>query len=80
VGDNGQSPTKSVIQYTIQSNQWSEYQNPPTEIGRYLGQIASGNYLYMLGGETSQGLSANNLSYQAIYTTTAPILINEGNP
>jgi hypothetical protein len=49
-------------------------------VGGYLALLSSGNFLYILGGETSQGLSAANLTYRAIYTTTVPILLNEKAP
>ncbi len=79
-GDNGQPPAKVAIQYTIPSNQWIDYEKPPIAVGSHLVLLASGNFLYILGGETTQGLSASNLSYRAIYTSTVPILLNDGNP
>jgi DNA-binding CsgD family transcriptional regulator len=80
LSENGQLPTKAALQYTIQSDQWAEYDKPPVQVGGYLALISSGDYLFIFGGQTAQGLSANNLSYRAIYTNTVPIMINDGKP
>ena len=77
LGENNQPPAKPAIQYNAQTDQWSEYEIPPTAVGANGSLLTAGNYLYVLGGETSAGLSATNLTYRAIYTVTVPILIND---
>jgi DNA-binding CsgD family transcriptional regulator/N-acetylneuraminic acid mutarotase len=78
--ERGQTPAISAVQYTLRKDQWTVYEKPPIQVGGYLALLSSGNFLYILGGETSQGLSAANLTYRAIYTTTVPILLNEKAP
>ncbi len=77
--ENGQPAGKPAIQYSVQADQWTEFESPPVKIGANSALLPSGNYLYILGGETPDGLSAENLAYRAIYTITVPILINDGN-
>jgi DNA-binding CsgD family transcriptional regulator/N-acetylneuraminic acid mutarotase len=79
LGENGQPAGKPAIQYSVQVDQWMEFETPPVKIGTNSALLPSGKYLYILGGETPEGLSAANLAYQAIYTITVPILINNGN-
>jgi N-acetylneuraminic acid mutarotase len=66
------------LSYLAQANQWNTFDAPPVEVGAQPALLSSGNYLTVLGGETPQGLSASNLSYQAIYTITVPILQSDG--
>ncbi len=77
LGANNQPVDPPAIQYIPQTDQWAEYDTPPVKVGADLSLLSSGNYLYILGGETPEGLSAANLAYRAIYTVTVPILINE---
>lgn len=77
LNESNQPAREPAIQYAIQADQWTEFDPPPVSIGASSGLLASGNYLYVLGGETPAGLSATNLTYRAIYTVTVPVIINE---
>ncbi len=74
LAENGKPAQPDALEYLIQSNQWSTFDSPPHKIGAYPALLASGNYIYLLGGQTSDGLSAANQSYQAIFTIAVPIL------
>jgi hypothetical protein len=65
------------LQYATQSDQWLQMDAPPAQVGAYPALFASGNYLYVFGGESPKGLLATNLAYQAIYTISVPLLQNE---
>jgi N-acetylneuraminic acid mutarotase len=63
-----------VVQFILQANAWSPMEVPPTPTGALPGLIASGDFLYLMGGETDRGLSTGNQTYQAIYTISVPML------
>jgi N-acetylneuraminic acid mutarotase len=77
-GENGQALAKPALQYNVQADQWGEYETPPVNVGTNVSLLTAGNYLHVLGGETSAGLSATNLTYRTIYTIAVPILVNDG--
>jgi len=72
--ENNQAADPVTLQFLVQTNQWSLFETPPSTIGALPALLAEGDYLYVLGGETADGLSASNQSYQAIYTISVPIL------
>lgn len=66
----------SSFQFTVPTDLWTEVNPPPVAVGAYPAILASGNYIYLCGGETSGGLAADNQAYQAIYTISVPIIGN----
>lgn len=79
--DEQNQPVKNgALQYNVKDNQWVAFDDPPQGVGRLPALLASGNFLYILGGETTGGLSAANQAYQAIYTIAVPILRSDGEP
>jgi DNA-binding CsgD family transcriptional regulator/N-acetylneuraminic acid mutarotase len=77
--EQGKPAEPGALQYIAQSNRWMVFDTPPAPVGALPALLASGNFLYILGGETAGALSASNQSYQAIYTISVPMLGN-GNP
>jgi hypothetical protein len=73
-GENGASADSGGLQYLAQADQWYDFEAAPKPAGQLPGVQAFGNFLYLLGGETPTGLTADNQSYQAIYTIAVPIL------
>jgi DNA-binding CsgD family transcriptional regulator len=80
LGNDQSSAIPQGIQFNLQTNEWSNFSLPAGSMVAYPVLIDSGNFLYLMGGETTQGVSASNLSYQAMYTISVPILQNGGNP
>lgn len=74
LGEDSQPADPQTLQFLVQANQWSSFEAPPHKVGELPALIASGEFLYALGGETGSGLTASNQSYQAIYTISVPIL------
>lgn len=60
--------------YVTAKDQWNLSETSPIPIGYHMGLISSGSFLYVLGGETPEGLSASHQAYQALFTITMPIL------
>jgi N-acetylneuraminic acid mutarotase len=72
--ENNQPADPLTLRFVAQVNQWSPFEAPPRKVGAMPALMAAGDFLYVLGGETGNGLSASNQSYQAIYTISVPIL------
>ena len=66
----------STLQYVSSTDQWIELDSPPLAVGAYPAMLASGNLIYLCGGEASGSLLATNQAYQAIYTISVPIIGN----
>ncbi len=75
--DEGNSGMLGPQQYSVQEDQWAAFDRPPQAAGALPGLIASGNFLYVLGGETDTGLSDAVHIYQAIYTIAVPIISSD---
>lgn len=73
--ENKAPATPPGIQFIARSNQWLGYDAPAHPVGAYPALFASGNFLYIFGGETTSGLLASGQAYQAIYTISNPIQI-----
>lgn len=73
--DNGAPADPPGLQYITRSDQWMGYDKPTRPVGAYPALFTLGNFIYTFGGETSQGLTASGLAYQAIYTISSPIQI-----
>lgn len=73
-GEDGQPDTNGTRQYVVQTDQWAGFDRPPQSTGAMPGLIASGNFLYVMGGETGKGPSGVLQKYQAIYTVSVPLV------
>lgn len=78
LGESGKPADPVGLHFLAQTNEWNTFEPPPVRVGAQPALLSSGSFLSVLGGETLNGLSANNLSYQAIYTITVPILRSNG--
>jgi DNA-binding CsgD family transcriptional regulator len=67
----------TALQYNIQEDSWAGVEAPIFGIGEQPAALAFGNFLHVFGGETETGLSSRNMTYQAIYTISVPILITD---
>jgi Kelch motif len=73
VGGKGDTKaTLSPLLYNPQVNSWETFEMPPLHIGDSLGLVSLGNYLYAIGGRSTQETTNYTLSYQAIYTILIP--------
>jgi len=80
LGEDGEPASPSGLTYIEQSDQWAQLNSTPPPSEAYLSMLASGNFLYILGGEADNNLSAGNHSYQAIYTIVVPLISQDGQP
>ena len=67
------SPLPS-LQYSYQKDQWQAFADPFPQQWSYLGLISLQTQLYGIGGWWNDAPTAQNLSYQAIYTIMIPII------
>jgi N-acetylneuraminic acid mutarotase len=72
-GQAGGAPLLSYA-YAPQTDSWQELYFPPGEGWSHLGVVPLGTYLYTLGGKVGDGLSAQNIVYQAIFTVAIPVI------
>jgi DNA-binding CsgD family transcriptional regulator len=72
VGGKVSDPTP--LAYTVQSDQWTPFENPPKAAGWGLALTGLQNMIYALGGEEGDParLAGDNLRYQALYTIMIP--------
>jgi DNA-binding CsgD family transcriptional regulator/N-acetylneuraminic acid mutarotase len=75
VGGQGQE-TESLpaLEYSPQSDEWQMFERPEVDKWSYLGMVALETHLYALGGITGDTPSSLNMSYQAIYTISIPLV------
>ena len=59
---------------------WQAIDAPETAEGSQAVVLQEGDFLHIMGGSTSSGLSARHLIYQALYTVAIPLLSNESDP
>ena len=75
VGGEGETgSTLPPLQYVHQQDQWQEFEGSLSENWSHLGVVPTGTHLYVLGGRLGGISTAQNLSYQAIYTILIPIV------
>ncbi len=67
------SPLPS-LRYTPQTNAWEVYDSPLIGPWKRMGMGAAGNFIYIVGGELNGKLTANNLSFQAVYIINLPVI------
>lgn len=77
--ENNAAPTPPALEFQVQMNQWAIFDTPTEGSTAFSGLLASGNFLYLLGGETTGAqpakLSDQNQSYQALYSISVPIIV-----
>lgn len=69
-GDGGQT---SLV-FSPQDGIWQEYDSPTDGPIHNFGLVPLETHLYLVGGEVEERISAENLTYQAIYTFVMPII------
>jgi DNA-binding CsgD family transcriptional regulator len=75
VGGIGQTDSSlPPLQFSYQLDQWQTFEDPPPQRWSYLGLVPLQTQLYAVGGRWNGLPAAQNLSYQAIYTITLPIV------
>jgi len=62
------------LQYVHQQDQWQEFEGPLSENWSHLGLVPFQTQLYGVGGYLGETFTAQNLSYQAIYTILMPVI------
>jgi len=62
------------LQYLHQEDQWQTFENPTTQEWSHPGLAPLQTKLYALGGLWNGNPTAQNLSYQVIYTIVIPIV------
>jgi len=74
IEENGASTNQAIQQYLTKTNLWDKADVPLESVGESPATLASGNFIYILGGQTASGLSASHQSYQALYTVAVPVI------
>jgi len=75
VGGEGETGSSlPPLQYFHQQDQWQEFESPFPQRWSHLGLVPLQTQLYGVGGRWNGIPAAQNLSYQAIYTITIPIV------
>ena len=76
LGGNGQTEKKySALAYIEPLDEWQEFDAPPSPVGSGLGFTSQGVNLYALGGLVNKLPSVENLTCQALYTLSFPIIV-----
>ena len=68
----------STLALSAGEETWQAIDAPETAEGSQAVVLPEGNFLHILGGSTSSGLSSRHLIYQALYTVAIPLLSSEG--
>jgi DNA-binding CsgD family transcriptional regulator/N-acetylneuraminic acid mutarotase len=74
VGGSGASEELSPLKYFPQTDSWQTFSPATSQSWSHLGLTAIESYLYAMGGKRQDRISADNLSYKAIYTITLPLV------
>ena len=75
VGGEGKAGSSLLpLQYVHQQDQWQEFESPHSENWSHLGLVPFQTQLYGVGGYLGETFTAQNLSYQAIYTILMPVI------
>jgi len=70
--DSDQSPA-TLLEYNPLLNSWQAIEMPVDHTWSSLGMVNFGTSLYFVGGQLGESMTAENLSYQAIYTVFMPV-------
>jgi DNA-binding CsgD family transcriptional regulator/N-acetylneuraminic acid mutarotase len=74
LGGERDSPSSlTSIVYLLQTDEWQAFESPPVDLGKDARLVPLGNYIYIIGGQTTSG-TGYTLSYQAIYTVVIPLV------
>jgi DNA-binding CsgD family transcriptional regulator/N-acetylneuraminic acid mutarotase len=57
---------------------WQSIGQPGEALGSQVALLAAGNFLHVLGGQTTDGLATEHQVYQALYTVSIPLISIEG--
>lgn len=74
VGGVGESDALSPLKYSPQSDTWQDFSQSRQDSWSYMGMTSIEGFLYVLGGQRGDKISAENSAYQAIYTITLPLV------
>ncbi len=73
VGGITDNPTdQQSLQYIVQQDNWQPFENPPSPAGSNLVQVAFQDQVMILGGQASDKIVNQFLSYHAIYKVQIP--------
>jgi len=73
-GTDGVDGPLPSLRFAAQTGKWEVYDSPLIGSWKQMGMGAAGNYIYILGGELNGELTANNLSFQAVYIINLPVI------
>jgi DNA-binding CsgD family transcriptional regulator len=74
VGGVGAEPDQFSYQYFPQQDTWQAIASPFKESWSGMGLVGIGTDLHILGGLVSEGITNQNLSFQALYSIAIPIV------
>ncbi len=74
VGGEGEQIEYPALAFLPQSGEWLALETPPVAVGGHLSLVNLATSLYALGGEVAGKPLAQNLSYQAMYTVSIPLI------
>ena len=77
-GDTDGKSTSAPLALNAGAETWQVIDAPQSAGGSQAVVLPEGNFVHILGGSTSSGLSSRHLIYQALYTVSMPLLSNEG--
>jgi len=78
IGQDGTPASPGGLIYFELTDQWSSLNTAQLPEDAHPAVMASGYFLYMLGGESGGRLSDGNYSFQAVYTILVPNIIQGG--
>ena len=73
-GMNENSNELPLIQYLPPKDTWMELDQPPLSVGALPSVLPYETKLYVMGGETADGVQTTLQSYQAVYTVLVPVI------
>jgi DNA-binding CsgD family transcriptional regulator len=73
-GKNIAGDQSTTLEYLPASGTWQTFENSLTSQWSGFRLIASGSYLYLLGGQVDHRYSVQNTAYRAIYTIAVPLI------
>jgi DNA-binding CsgD family transcriptional regulator len=74
LGGVGSTENLTTIALSPGEQDWGQLESPLPGNWTFLNAVTVGTRLYVMGGKTDEGLSADMWSYQAIFTITFPII------
>jgi DNA-binding CsgD family transcriptional regulator len=74
IGGLGESGSLNPLKYSPREDTWQTFMPPDQGTWSHMGVVSIEGILYVLGGQHGDKISAENLSYEAIYTVTLPLV------